>query len=190
MLGALWLLGTAVLLGGLAVGLSATARLAARLADFSDDAVSELVAGLAAHLRIRRPVRVIRGDPGTMPMSWGWLRPVLLLPDGAERWSRARLNAVILHELAHVRRSDCLTQVIAEVAVALHWPNPWVWLAARRLRVEREYACDDLVLTSGARASVYADELIALARSFRAKPELEAAAVAMARPTTLVGRLR
>ena len=86
-------------------------------------------------------------------MSWGTRRPAVLLPQGAERWPTSRLEAVLLHELAHVRRRDCLTQLMAEVAVALHWVNPLAWVAAHRLRVEREHACDDQALGAGARAS-------------------------------------
>jgi hypothetical protein len=89
-----------------------------------------------------------------------------------------------------VRRRDCLTQLLAEVAVALHWPNPLAWLAARRLRIEREHACDDVVLAAGARPSDYAEELISLARGFQPASRTGMAAVAMARTTHLGARIR
>jgi hypothetical protein len=123
-------------------------------------------------------------------MSWGLLRPVILLPRGAERWPDARLRAVLLHELAHVQRRDCLTQFVAELGLALHWVNPLAWVAVWRLRVEREHACDDRVIEAGAQASAYADELLSLARGFRVAREGSLAAVAMARPSTLESRLR
>ena len=88
---------------------------------------------------------------------------MLLVPAEAEAWPDERRRLVLLHELAHVRRWDWLTQLVAHVACAMYWFNPLVWLAARQMRIERERACDDLVLASGAKASDYAQELLALA---------------------------
>ncbi len=81
----------------------------------------------------------------------GLRRPAVLVSDDAETWSEDRRRAVMLHELAHVRRRDSLTQTLASLATALYWPHPGVWWAARRLQVEREFACDDCVLRAGAR---------------------------------------
>src|SRR5205085_7434506 len=82
---------------------------------------------------------------------------------------------------------DCLTQFIGEVACALYWFNPLPWLSARRMCVERELACDDLVLSGGCKASDYATHLIEIARSFRRMPRV--AAIAMARSSALEGRI-
>lgn len=187
---AIWTLGTLILLGSVVASIVATWRLAGDSLPFAAGPVTELAEDLARELRVRRRVRLLEGTSDAMPMSWGWLRPVILLPAGAEHWPRRRLESVLLHELAHVRRSDCLTQVLAEMAVALHWMNPLAWLAARRLRVEREYACDDLVLNTGTGATEYAGELLSLARSFRTERGTALAAVAMARSANLPGRLR
>ncbi len=144
---------------------------------------------LAIGLGLRRVPRVHVGDEHMMPMVWGLFRPVLLLPAGAARWPGPRLEAVVLHELAHVRRRDALTQFLAELARAVHWFNPLVWLAARRLYLEREHACDDIVLNAGTRASDYAGELLDLVRSLRTTRATALAAIAMARPSQLKVRL-
>ncbi len=124
-----------------------------------------------------------------MPMTWGWIRPVVLLPSDAEAWPASRWRDVLLHELAHVQRLDCLTQAIAQAACALYWFNPLAWLAAWRMRFERERACDDVVLLCGSRASDYAAHLLDLARSLRSRHRHSLAALAMARPSHLEGRL-
>jgi TonB family protein len=129
---------------------------------------------------------VLDAGPGVMPMTWGALRPVVLLPTEAAAWPAERLRAVLLHELAHVARHDYLTLTMAELAVALYWFHPLAWWAASRMRRERERACDDRVLAAGVAPSGYAAELLELARS---KDKL-LAAPAMARASSIETRLR
>jgi len=91
--------------------------------------------------------------------------------------------------MAHIRRRDCVTQALAELAGSIYWFNPLVWLAIRRLRIERERACDDFVLSVGNKASDYAAHLLALARPLETG-ELATAAVTMASSSHLETRLR
>lgn len=107
----------------------------------------------------------MRLETGAMPATWGVFRHTVALPAEAEGWPDERLESVLAHELAHVRRRDCAIQTMAVVVCAFHWFNPLAWLAAARLRRERELAADDEVLARGARASSYARELLSLARS-------------------------
>jgi hypothetical protein len=143
---------------------------------------------MAARLGIARHVAVLQHQGSCMPMTWGLERPCILLPSEADDWPEDLLRTVMLHELAHIKRFDYLTQLIARLACALYWFNPLVWLAARRLRIERELACDDEVLRAGSRASDYAGHLLEMALSLRARPFL--ASVAMARRSQLSARLR
>jgi len=136
---------------------------------------------LTTQLELRRPVALLGSGETLMPMTWGWRKPVVLLPDGSDQWDEARRRAVLLHELAHVQRADCLTQQLAHLACAFHWHNPLAWLAARQMRQERERACDDQVVLRGLLPSEYAAHLVALARSHRSLKGTGLAAVAMAR---------
>lgn len=138
-------------------------------------------------LELRRPVSLRQSPDNLMPMTWGWWRPVVLLPAEGDDWPLARQRLVLLHELAHVSRRDCLTQFLADAICAFYWFNPLVWLAARRMRVERERACDDLVLNGGCPASDYAGHLVDIAGHFRRAPQI--AAVALARPSGLGQRV-
>jgi hypothetical protein len=88
-----------------------------------------------------------------------------------------------------VKRRDCLTHLVAQVVCAAYWFNPLAWMAARRLRTERERACDDLVLGSGARPSRYAGDLLDLVQTLNGPTAPAAAALAMARRTEIEGRL-
>lgn len=160
----------------IAVGAARARVLAARCEDVTDSALGDAVRRVAFQ-HGAPALRVLRGATDAMPSTWGIRHPVLLLPAGAQRWPAHRLEAVVRHELAHVRRRDVRIQLVADVLCALHWFDPLAWYAAHRLRVERELACDDEVLASGARPSAYASELVALARTFR---ERRLAGVAMA----------
>ena len=140
-----------------------------------------------AHLENR--VRVLESSATAMPMTWGILRPTLLVPSNTDRWPDWQCRDILLHELAHVERKDCLTQLVAQVACAVYWFNPLAWIAATRMKVEREIACDDRVISAGSRASDYASNLLDVARSLRAPSLTSHTAIAMARPSQLSGRL-
>jgi beta-lactamase regulating signal transducer with metallopeptidase domain len=184
-----WLAGALTVFAGLILSMLRVRRLQRRTHPVMEGPCVDAIRRLAGELQLTRVPRLHVGDEQDMPMVWGLFRPVLLLPAGAARWSPVRLRAVILHELAHVRRRDALTQLLAELARAVYWFNPLAWLAARRLNVEREHACDDMVLNAGTRASDYAAELLDLVRSLRATRATALAAIAMARPAQLKLRL-
>lgn len=185
----LWLTGALAVLAPLVVSLLRVGYQRRQARPVRDAAWIEALDGARAGLGIRRAVELVEGGEAAMPMTWGWRRPVVLLPAGSGSWPASRRRAVLLHELAHVARGDYLTQLVSELARALHWWNPLVWMAARKLRLESEHACDDQVLRAGARASDYAGDLLDIARSLRALRATAPAGLAMARPSELTGRL-
>jgi len=125
-----------------------------------------------------------------VPLVAGLLRPVILLPEDAADWSEDRLELVIRHESAHAGRKDTVSQLVGDVACALYWPLPWVWLAARKLRTEAELACDDGVLNSGRRASDYAGHLIDIVRGLSGRERIPQGGIPMARLNQLELRLQ
>ena len=148
---------------------------------------SALVDDLSVALGLRTPVPVRMTDAMNVPAVAGVWKPVLLLPVEAREWTPDVRQAVVLHELAHVARRDPLSQLISQVTCALYWCVPFVWMGARRAAVLRERASDDVVLGAGIRASSYAENLIALARS--ASAPMSPAAVAMAQPSRIRERV-
>jgi hypothetical protein len=137
-------------------------------------------------LNFRRAVALLKTDRRRMPMTWGIFRPKLLLPDESEQWTEDRRHVVVLHELAHAKRWDYLTNLVTQFVCALYWFNPLVWFAARQMIAERERACDDIVLRHGARPADYAEQILQIAAGLR--PGY--GGIAMARPSKLEGRLR
>ena len=123
-------------------------------------------------------------------MVWGFLRPVILLPADADQWQTERLRAVLLHELAHIRRWDWTMQMIAQSVCAVYWFNPFVWFAARWMRIEAEQACDDQVLNAGYQSTDYAQHLLDIVRNVKVARFASCAAVAIARASKIEGRLR
>jgi beta-lactamase regulating signal transducer with metallopeptidase domain len=163
-------------------------RLAARASAVREASWTTLLAGASAEIAVRRPVRLLRSRAVSMPMTLGTRLPTIVVPATADLWSDDRRRAVLLHELAHVARLDCLTQTLALIACAAYWPHPAVWWVARQLRVERELACDDRVLAAGAEPRAYAGHLLEIAYSLDGR-RAPALAVSMARPSQLEGRL-
>ncbi len=160
-----WLAGAVVVMARLAMG-TARVWLLTRHAQDVDSSWIMLARTLATRLRLRCRVRIFKTDRISMPMTWGLTRSTVLLPKEADNWTMECRRIVMLHELSHVKRRDCLAQALAQLACAIYWFNPLVWFAAWRLRVERELACDDHVLEAGAKASDYASRLVEVARSF------------------------
>ena len=138
----------------------------------------------------KRPVSIRLSDAVTVPMVWGLFRPVILLPADAGEWEPERQRAVLLHELAHIQRQDWLMQTVAQIACAVYWFNPLVWVSVRRMRTEVEGACDDYVLNAGYQSTDYAQHLLDIVRNIRKTGTATRSAVAMARPSKIEERLR
>lgn len=185
-----WIAGAAVSLFSLPVGAFAVRRLLRRSEPPADRRLLAAVRAAADRLGLRRPPRVRVTDDLSAPVTVGALRPTVLLPRTALAWPDDRLDPALRHELAHVRRRDLLAELAARIAAAIHWPNPFAWLALRRLRIERERACDDLVLATGSRAEEYAGFLVSLARSLRSAPLGAAVAATMAGGSRFERRVR
>lgn len=162
--------------------------------------LAQMALAWIAAVRIRRKARpflgisidgvpVLESGPGAMPMTFGLLRPAILLPSEAAGWSAERRRVVLSHELAHIQRGDAAAHLLARFALSLYWWNPLAWLAWGQFVRERERAADDLVLRGGARPSDYASHLLEIARASEAAPTIGWAAVAMARRSQLEGRL-
>ena len=182
----LWALGIAIGLARLLLGYIAMWRVQRQAILFAN---SDLPIELAHSLGLYSRVDVLQTAPGSMPMTFGFWRPVIFMPADANQWTEDRRRIVLLHELAHVLRGDVGAHLITRVILTLYWWNPLAWIAWREFLKERERATDDLVLHAGARASDYAGHLVDVARSHASHRLGWAAAVPMARRSQLESRV-
>ena len=141
-------------------------------------------------LQIRQQITLFVSDERTIPVVWGIRNVRLQIPSSARDWNSAQIRSVLLHELSHAKRRDPLWQLLTQLAVAVYWCNPLIWVAAWRLHTERERAADDLVLNKGVRASTYAEHLLEIATSLTAPSWTHVCGLAMASRSSLEQRLR
>jgi len=135
-----------------------------------------------------RPANGFRvSDAITTPMTWGAIRPVILVPAYVEDWPAEQRDVVLSHERAHIQRHDWLSQGFAQVMTAVFWFHPLVWVAAAQMRQEAEHAADDATLATGVHASDYADRLMAVARQVSGPSTIPG--VAMVRKPALTSRI-
>ena len=140
-------------------------------------AVRDAVARIRRQLKVSRPVRVLESALAQVPMVIGWLRPVILLPSATlAGLTTEQLEAIVAHELAHVRRCDGLVRLLQAVAETLLFYHPAVWWVSRCIRTESEYCCDDLAATVCGDRHRYVRAMAALVELQSGSPYLAPAA--------------
>jgi len=184
-----WAFGFSLVVVRLVAGLARLAWVSAHAKPIFDEDWMRTVSGLSQFHKLARSVRLLQcSSPLAMPLTWGILRPVIVLPSSARLWTEDRYRMVLSHELAHIARHDWFLQICAEVARCFYWFHPLVWLAAARLRQESERASDDAVLRSGIAPSHYASQLLDLARTLENSGRAWSTTLAIARPSNLERR--
>jgi beta-lactamase regulating signal transducer with metallopeptidase domain len=139
----------------------------------ADGGIVAIVAALGRRMGVDRPVRVLLSAVSESPSVTGWLRPVILLPlSTIAGLTPEQLEAVLAHELAHIRRHDYLVNLLQMAAETLLFYHPAVWWISARMRHERELCCDDLAVQVTGGALCYARALAALEKMRAAHPAL------------------
>ncbi|MGA2256855.1 MAG: M56 family metallopeptidase, partial [Thermoguttaceae bacterium] len=185
-----WAVGTGLYLLAMARWLWLERRLAKTVRLLDDPCWQTLVEEMKLQFGIHWAVAVGVSHESEVPLTIGWRRPKILLPVDYRCWTAIKCRAVLAHELSHVARHDVFWQVVARLACAVYWFHPPVWLAERRMRVERELACDDAVLRSGNQPDQYAAVLLDVAAAVGRRPPARAAVIAMACRHPIQRRIR
>jgi beta-lactamase regulating signal transducer with metallopeptidase domain len=160
---AFWLAGVGILsvrsLAGWALAQRLTRWKASPAGAFAQRAASRL----QVLLGIRRHVRILSSAAAEVPAAIGWLRPVVLLPVSAvTALTPDQIEMLLAHELAHIRRSDYLVNLVQTGIETLLFYHPAVWWISGQIRAEREHCCDDLAVTACGDAVAYARALAAV----------------------------
>ncbi|MBL8819982.1 MAG: M56 family metallopeptidase [Planctomyces sp.] len=185
----IWAAGTLLVLFKLAAGTRRVACFRSSSSPVTDSAWHGLADELRQRLGLKTVVELLEHPGDVVPLTLGVMRPAIVLPRQAREWSDRLKRTVLLHELAHVRRRDVAYQWFGRLTCALYWFHPLAWWGLRRLRQEREQACDDLVIHCGERATEYAEDLVVVAKNFQDQCGL-VCAVAMASHGSLEARIR
>jgi beta-lactamase regulating signal transducer with metallopeptidase domain/thiol-disulfide isomerase/thioredoxin len=179
----------AVLVARLAISLVVIHRLRSDCELVDDRRWSDSLEHWRKRLRITWCVRLAASDRVSIPMVIGWLRPAILLPRRLSREAtRSLIDAVLLHELAHVRRRDFGWNLVRKLVEIVYWPHPIAWWIGRTIAAVREQACDDLCVFSLGSDGGYRESLLDVARGLARRPEA-ALGMAMSRSTSLERRL-
>jgi TonB family protein len=161
-----WALGVFVSLVPLCIGYVRVWNIIAAASPIKEGDWQDLLRRECDRLRLSRPPALLLSKREIVPLTFGVMRPRILLPPGCLAWEDARRRMVLLHELMHIRRQDLAWQIFANIVISLWWFQPLCWLNRRSLRQESEKACDEWVLRSGIRASEYARQLLTFAQEF------------------------
>ena len=174
----IWLGGVASLIARLAAGCWRIHRLRAATLTAPLSAWQVTAERLARRLRVGVPFRIVESAVVDTPILIGWLQPLIILPLAAmAHMTAAQVEALLAHELAHIRRRDYAINLLQTVAEALLFFHPAVWWISGRIRQEREHCCDDAAIAVAGEATAYAEALMALAswRQREFQPSLGAA---------------
>jgi beta-lactamase regulating signal transducer with metallopeptidase domain len=186
---AIWLLGFLFLSIRILAGLMGVSRLTRFGISLSENPWRRLYRLFMQKSPIKRNVKLVKNRRVPVPMTWGVLKPVVLMPQDSSKWSFQQCSSVLFHELAHVKRGDFLVRILARVACTVFWFNPLSWLAYRQMIREQEKACDQMVLQAGIKPSTYASSLLQVKLASTGSQRLAAAAVGMAGDSALDERL-
>jgi beta-lactamase regulating signal transducer with metallopeptidase domain len=154
-----------------------------------EGASGAMLAEIVVRFSSARRVKVLVSDEVRVPTALGFCRPAVLLPAWALReLSADELKTILLHELAHLRRWDDWTNLAQKFVKAIFFFHPAVWWIDSRLALEREMACDDIVLEQSENAKAYATSLVSVAEKVMAERTRAGRALALAQ--SALGRVR
>lgn len=174
---ALWFAGVLFLSLRFLGGLIVAQRLKRRRASAAIQQWQEKLSSLCRRLRVSRPVRLCESVLVEVPTVIGWLRPVILVPASAiTGLSAEQLEALLAHELAHIKRYDYLINLLQTAVETLLFYHPAVWWLSAQIRQEREHCCDDLAVATCGDVLTYARALAELEQLRGVAPQLAVAA--------------
>lgn len=158
----LWILGLLFLWLKIVVGLNGASKLTGQGEVITKFPFQQILQQLCKIISLKRKVGLLSSRQILTPITWGVIKPVILLPESSKRWTNSQCSSVLFHELSHIKRGDFILKIVVRFICALFWFNPLVWIVYGSLKREQEKACDELVLNSGIKPSTYAANLLSI----------------------------
>lgn len=155
-----WLYGIGIFTLKIPVGLYYINTLIKHSSGFTKSDYDPLLERIKYATGVKRKVRIIISRSIKSPCTFGFIKPVIILPVECNTWSYERIRLVLLHEMLHVKRFDTISFLYVQIVCAIFWINPLIWLAADKLHEEMESSCDDFVMFSGIKPYIYAEHII------------------------------
>lgn len=188
---ALWCLVSGLLLVRILLGLYGALRLTRRGIPLKGYPWQQLFLWFSTNTlkSLKRKVQLVKSKGIAVPMTWGVLKPVVLMPPSSSQWPLEQCSSVLFHELSHVKRWDFLVTLLCRISCCLYWFNPLSWMVFKRLRMEQEKACDQMVLQTGIKPSTYASSLLSLKQAIDNRHYRPIPALGMASSSELHERL-
>lgn len=182
-----WMAGVLFLSARMAAGMLRLRHLAR--GGWSEPRLQALAVGVAADLSFRRGFRLILSAPCRIPFSFGWSSPVIVLPASSIDWPNTCLRPVLIHEMAHLRRRDVLTQSPAYAVCVLFWFAPPLWLAYAAMLREAEICCDQHVIDQGVQGPEYARNILELVKASEGRMLLSCTSAGLGLKTMMKDRI-
>ncbi|MDP4145248.1 MAG: M56 family metallopeptidase [Bacillota bacterium] len=183
----IWLIGFILLIGRLFIGfykLREIIRVSA-----SEASSNPLYNSVKCNINIKRSIKFYISDLISTPVTYGTLRPVILLPCGFEELHEEHKKIALMHEMYHIKRMDHFIGVMSQIILAIFWFNPLLWIAVKKLHEIQEENCDDGVLHFGVKPHIYADFMLDLVMQNGFDRFLEGIVSPMAKKSTIEKRI-
>ena len=161
----IWAAGLIFLLIRICLGLYGAHRLTKQGKRISGSLWQQLLQRFLNAISIRRKISLLSHDKVNTPLTWGVIKPVVILPAEAGNWTKDQCSSALFHELSHIKRSDFLIKILSRLSCSLYWFNPLSWFVFRLMKKEQEKACDELVLKAGVKPSTYAANLLSIKKA-------------------------
>jgi beta-lactamase regulating signal transducer with metallopeptidase domain len=163
----IWLSGMVFIIARQIFGLYGAYKLSKESENLKSSFWRHLLLRFLEAVSFKKKVHLLQHKKVKVPLTWGWLKPVVIMPVDSKFWTAEQRESALYHELSHVKRGDFLVLMLARISLGLYWFNPLSWLALQLMKKEQEKACDELVLKTGIKPSAYAANLLSIRRSMQ-----------------------
>jgi beta-lactamase regulating signal transducer with metallopeptidase domain len=162
----IWIGGLLFLFVRIGLGLYGTNRLMREGQNIEDSLWRRLLFRFFEAVSLRqKKINLMSHEKTLIPLTWGVIKPVVMMPAESCSWSENQRSTALYHELSHIKRGDYLVMILARISRAVYWFNPLGWIVLGMIKREQEKACDELVLKAGIKPSTYAENLLLIRNS-------------------------